>query len=84
MVTALFIILAFVAFSVFYLRGENLRYLDTPLPPPDAAPPSDAHREVVRASRVVRIALGLKRGRCVHRAPIAPSRVPTRRDTCLL
>ena len=49
MVTALFIILAFVAFSVFYLRGENLRYLDTPLPPPDAAPPSDAHREVVRA-----------------------------------
>ena len=49
MVTALFIILAFVAFSVFFLRGENLRYLDTPLPPPDAAPPSDAHREVVRA-----------------------------------
>jgi len=49
MVTALLIVLAFVAFSVLYLRGENLRYLDTPLPPPDAEPPSEAHREVVRA-----------------------------------
>ncbi|KGE04274.1 alpha/beta hydrolase [Pseudohaliea rubra] len=51
MVTALLIVLALAAFSVFYLRGENLRYLDTPLPPPDAEPPSEAHREVVRSLR---------------------------------
>lgn len=51
MVPLLIIALAFIAFSIFYLRGENLRYLDSPLPAPDPAPPSEAHREVVRTIR---------------------------------
>jgi epsilon-lactone hydrolase len=63
MVTVLFLIIAFVAFSVFYLRGDNLRYLDAPLPPPDAPPPSDAHREVVRTMNELTADIERYRGR---------------------
>jgi len=36
-------------FSVSYLRGENLRYLDPPLRPSALSQPSEAHAEVVRS-----------------------------------
>lgn len=41
------VVIALIWFSVSYLRGENLRYLDRPPEPPSAKPPSDAHNAVV-------------------------------------
>ena len=48
MVTVLVVVLALLAFSLFYLRGEDLRYLDGPLPGPEPTAPSEAHRAVVQ------------------------------------
>lgn len=41
------IMLILLAFSFFYLRGENLSYLDTNLVPHPEGEPSEAHHEVV-------------------------------------
>jgi acetyl esterase/lipase len=49
MVTALLLALFLVAFSVIWLRGENLLYLDSPPPPPEPTPPGEAHLAVVRS-----------------------------------
>lgn len=43
--------LALVWFSVSYLRGENLRYLDRPPQPTPTTPPSEAHYAVVKQLR---------------------------------
>lgn len=42
-----FFVVAFVAFSFFYLRGENLSYLDQPIPRHPLRAPSEAMREVL-------------------------------------
>lgn len=41
------IVLVFLAFSFFYLRGENLSYLDTNVLPQPDGEPCEAHHEVV-------------------------------------
>lgn len=51
MIWLILIVIALVWFSVSYLRGENLRYLDRPPQPSPQAPPSDAHYAVVEQLR---------------------------------
>lgn len=51
MIWLIVIVLALVWFSLSYLRGENLHYLDRPPQPSPQTPPSDAHRDVVKQLR---------------------------------
>lgn len=51
MIWVILIIIALVWFSVSYLRGENLRYLDRPPQPSPDTRPSDAHHAVVEQLR---------------------------------
>ena len=50
MIWLIVIVLALVWFSLSYLRGENLHYLDRPPQPSPQTPPSEAHRDVVQTA----------------------------------